>query len=182
MKLNLGCGKDIKPKDDGWVNIDVVPLDGVDVVWDITKFPYPFKDDAFDYVYTRHVLEHIPHRVNGNCRDGLVLVMEELYRILKDGGIVKVIVPAPNYDKLWNPTHCRLIYPSTFLYFSGKNKDSYYTSAIFDIIDNKVTDYSFSIFNGRVTEYHLKKYLKIKKFGKPKEIEILLKKKMDVKT
>ena len=39
MKLHLGCGHIIK---EGWVNHDIVPLAGVDVVHDLTKFPWPW--------------------------------------------------------------------------------------------------------------------------------------------
>lgn len=43
-KLNLGCGKDIKA---GYVNLDIVKLDGVYVVWDVNKLPLPFKKEEF---------------------------------------------------------------------------------------------------------------------------------------
>ena len=38
-KLNLGCGNDIRQ---GYINLDVAELDGVDVVWDVNKLPLPF--------------------------------------------------------------------------------------------------------------------------------------------
>jgi hypothetical protein len=43
-KLHLGCGTNIK-KD--WINLDFVKLKGVEVVHDLNKFPYPFKDNTF---------------------------------------------------------------------------------------------------------------------------------------
>ena len=55
-KLNLGCGQNIL-KD--YVNLDAMKLDGVDVIHDLEKFPWPFKDNTFDEVYTSHTLEHL---------------------------------------------------------------------------------------------------------------------------
>ena len=40
MKLNLGCGKDIK---EGYINLDIVDYGG-NQIHDINKFPYPFAD------------------------------------------------------------------------------------------------------------------------------------------
>lgn len=48
MKLNLGCGKDIK---DGYINLDVRYIKGVDVVCNLNSFPYPFQNDVFDEIY-----------------------------------------------------------------------------------------------------------------------------------
>ena len=66
MKLNLGCGTDIRV---GYLNVDLVPLKGVEVVLNLDgsdtspsrryKFFLPFKNNIFEDVYCRHVLEHI---------------------------------------------------------------------------------------------------------------------------
>ncbi|MBU0467067.1 MAG: class I SAM-dependent methyltransferase [Nanoarchaeota archaeon] len=93
-KLNLGCGLDIKK---GYVNLDFLSIRGVDVVHDLNKFPYPFKDNEFDEVYTSHVLEHI---------DDLVKVMGELKRICKPGARIVVRVPHFSCGLTYNdPTH-----------------------------------------------------------------------------
>ena len=55
MKLNLGCGKDIK---DGYVNLDIVDYGG-NQIHDINTFPYPFPENNFDEIYASHILEHI---------------------------------------------------------------------------------------------------------------------------
>ncbi|MGE5364375.1 MAG: class I SAM-dependent methyltransferase [Bacteroidota bacterium] len=80
MKLNLGCGRDIK---EGYINLDIVDYGG-NMVCDITKFPYPFDDNVFDEVYASHVLEHL---------DNFHKTISELYRILKPGGILVVYAP-----------------------------------------------------------------------------------------
>ena len=56
-KLHLGCGTVIKQ---GWINHDLVPLPGVDVVHDLRVFPWPFENGKFDEVYMKDVLEHLP--------------------------------------------------------------------------------------------------------------------------
>lgn len=38
-KLNLGCGKDIKPD---YINLDLRKVNGVDIMCSLNSFPYPF--------------------------------------------------------------------------------------------------------------------------------------------
>ena len=69
-KLNVGCGKDIRPD---FVNLDVAPLPGVDVVHDLTRKPWPFEDKRFDHIELINVLEHLPtlDAVEAHVRAGL---------------------------------------------------------------------------------------------------------------
>ncbi|MEK6954514.1 MAG: hypothetical protein AABX01_05875 [Candidatus Micrarchaeota archaeon] len=48
MKLNRGSG--ITKQKEGWVNLDIVKSEGVDVVHDLNKFPYPFKKSTVEKV------------------------------------------------------------------------------------------------------------------------------------
>ncbi len=113
-KLNFGCGRKILAGAEGWVNMDVVPLPGVDVVHNMLEPPYPFPEDAFDYILASHVMEHVPQVVQG--RDGLLLVTQELHRILKPGGTLEVRGPNPRVGIYYfnNPTHYRVITEWTF--------------------------------------------------------------------
>jgi len=127
-KLNLGSGKD---KREGFVNLDVVKMDGVDVVWDLNEYPYPFKDGEFDYIEARDILEHL---------DDLVSVMEELHRILKKGGELFIRVPDGRIpEAVWDdPTHKRGFTHRTFDYFdpttfSGQNY-GFYSKAKFKVV------------------------------------------------
>ena len=81
MRLNFGCGKDIKR---GWVNVDIQKGEGIDKSFDFNKFPYPFKDNTFDYILVDNVLEHL---------DDPRKVVEELWRISKPDAIIEVKVP-----------------------------------------------------------------------------------------
>lgn len=80
-KLNLGCGNDIKP---GYVNMDRYNANGVDIVYDLEKFPYPFKDNTFDEIFAQDIIEHISPFFD---------VMNELHRISKNKTILKIQVP-----------------------------------------------------------------------------------------
>ena len=89
MKLNAGCYDDIK---EGYVNLDKERyFKGIDVVHDLNKFPYPFKDNTFDEIYAKHSLEHC----DPNCNRE---IFNEFYRISKPNAIIIAIVP---YGTTW---------------------------------------------------------------------------------
>lgn len=73
MKLNLGCGNDIRK---GWINLDLYMHDGVDVSHDLNELPLPFDDNSFNVILCKNILEHIIY----------FPLMSELHRILKKGG------------------------------------------------------------------------------------------------
>lgn len=110
LKLHLGCGK--HPLE-GWVNLDQIALEGVDVVFDLNDCknkPLPFEDNSVDYIFASHVLEHI--------QDTLSL-MEELYRVTKPGGEAVFRMPYGSSDDAYeNPTHVRPYFLNSFGYFS----------------------------------------------------------------
>jgi len=82
VKLHLGCGnKHI----DGYINIDVRYLPGVDVV-DNIKFLRSYKPATVDVIYASHVLEHF-------SRWEYKTVLARWYDILKPGGILRIAVP-----------------------------------------------------------------------------------------
>lgn len=126
MKLHIGCGNDIK-KD--WVNHDIVKLKGVDVVHDLSQYPWPWSDNTFEEIYMKDVLEHLPNTVR---------VMEELYRISKPGGRVYIAVPYWNsWEAITDPTHISQFNEYTFDFFDSSKRRCqdrpYYTHARFKI-------------------------------------------------
>ena len=127
-KLNFAGGSDIRQ---GWLNMDLVKLKGVDLVWDGNKTPYPFPSDQFDEILANHALEHM---------DDLLCVMEEFHRILRPGGKVKVLVPyfaSPNSHR--DPTHKIWFTSATFSYFSP---NSYYSKARFRVVRKRIIMFS----------------------------------------
>ena len=80
--LNIGCGKRFHK---AWINLDVLPADTNVIHCDVTK-GLPFKDDSMDMVYHSHVLEHLSQEKGKQ-------LINECYRVLKKGGILRVVVP-----------------------------------------------------------------------------------------
>lgn len=80
-KLNLGCGDDIK---EGWDNVDIQKNKKITKSFDFNKFPYPIEDNTYDYIYTDNVLEHLKEPDK---------VVQELWRIAKNNGIINIVVP-----------------------------------------------------------------------------------------
>ena len=118
VKLNLGCGP--KPFK-GWINIDKswniylyrVPLlknlvlksllligwVTEDAIVHVIDYPpdldlrrsdvrkgLKFDDTSVDCIYTSQMLEHLP-------RDTAIFVLQECYRVLEKGGVLRVVVP-----------------------------------------------------------------------------------------
>jgi len=125
MKLNIGCGRDIR---EGWVNLDINKTSGVDVVHNLNEFPYPFKENSLDEVLAIDVFEHV---------DDLILVLEELFRICKPGATIKAVVP---YGVGWveHIQHKRGFNYTTFKSVSqNKREVNYFTKADIRQIDLK---------------------------------------------
>ncbi len=87
MKLNLGCGDDVKP---GYVNVDQREREGVIPV-DLSKFPWPWLNESAQEIVMLDFLEHFPYRLTKT-------ILTEVWRVLQPGGIVEIQVP--------DLTHC----------------------------------------------------------------------------
>lgn len=127
-KLNIGAGKDIKQSTQHvqWVNLDELPLPGINVVHHLDK-KLPFKNNEFDEVYCSHVLEHV---------NDLIFVMREIHRITKKGG--RVIIRGPHFSSgvsYWDPTHKRFFSYFTFDFFTSK---TFYDTPRFKILRRKL--------------------------------------------
>jgi SAM-dependent methyltransferase len=79
--LNLGCGQF---PIEGCLNVDLSPFAKADFTYDLRRLPYPFPDNSFERIEAHHVLEHL---------EDPFLVMKELHRILKPGGLLRLSVP-----------------------------------------------------------------------------------------
>lgn len=131
--LDLGCGKNKykgKNKEDIVIGVDKIKIPDVDVVWNLEKFPWPFKNNEFDLVITSYVIEHI---------SDLIKLMEEIHRISKKNAIVDIRVPYfSHYGAYQDPTHKRFFILKTFDYFTDTSKLNYYSKKRFKIIKKEL--------------------------------------------
>lgn len=111
IKYDLGCGQN---KQEGHIGVDIAKAKGVDIVYDLTKFPYKFaKTGVVNEIFTSHFVEHL----DGAER---MRFMDECYRMLVKGGKLTILVPYyASMRAVQDPTHkWPPISESSFLYFN----------------------------------------------------------------
>lgn len=109
VAVDLGCGQikatkqffeeNMKVVPDKVVGVDIAKCEGVDIIHDLTKFPYPFKDESVDAIYSSHFVEHL---------DGIerIKFFNECYRILKPEGKMRLTHPYyKSVRAVQDPTH-----------------------------------------------------------------------------
>ena len=107
LKLNLGCAKNIRSHDEGWVNCDINEGPGVDVGFDANNH-FPFPDGYFSEIYASHIFEHLTNFPNA---------VKECARVLKKGGLMEVKVPYGVGYHAYDPYHVRYFFTNAFDYF-----------------------------------------------------------------
>lgn len=85
IKVQLGPGQKGYLK--GWINVDANAFSGKPDVWADFSNSIPFKDESVDFLFSHHVIEHLPN---------LKAHLNEVYRVLKKGG--KIRIGGPNGD------------------------------------------------------------------------------------
>ena len=126
--LDLGCG--MSPKNpfnaDEVFGIDVRDdLEANIKRADLVIEPIPFDDDFFEYVTAHDFLEHVPRVIYApERRNAFVELMNEVYRVLKTGGMFMSLTPAyPHPEAFQDPTHVNIITEKTFpAYFDYVNR------------------------------------------------------------
>lgn len=122
-KINLGCGRKYL---EGYLNCDVLEQVKADKHFDLERFPYPLESDSADEILMDNVLEHL---------DDIPQVMGELHRILKPGGILKILVPYGKSDwALQDPTHKHYFTETSMNYFSEGHAYGYYADFKFKVL------------------------------------------------
>lgn len=160
-ELLLGCGnnrskkiwmKGEKEKFEDLTTLDISQSCDPDVVWDLCNIPLPFEENQFNEIHAYDVLEH-----TGAQGDYKFFFNQfaDFHRILKPDGILIGICPAWNSEDAWgDPSHTRVITPSTILFLSQKEYQDrlgktpmsdfrYIYDANFDIIHSEMRDQKF---------------------------------------
>lgn len=86
LKLNIGSGR---ARLEGWINVDIQHLPGVDLVADVTE---GLQFSNAEAVFAEHFLEHLPF-------DAAVSFLLEAQRVLGEGGWLRL--STPNLDWVW---------------------------------------------------------------------------------
>ena len=84
-KLQLGCGANYL-KD--WLNTDLSCSNEVTFLDAGKKFPIP--ENSFHYIFSEHLFEHLSVSAQLN-------MMEESYKILKKGGVMRIATPSLDF-------------------------------------------------------------------------------------
>lgn len=85
VKLHLGCGDKKFP---GYINIDIVPTEGSDMLMDVTDLN-SIPSDSVSEIFMKSVFEHL-------YNDEQDKALREYYRVLKKGG--KLTIKVPDFD------------------------------------------------------------------------------------
>lgn len=128
--LDVGCGPS---KLEGATGIDMFDLPGVDVVYNLESFPWPFQDSQFDHIVCRHSINHL---------SDLVAVMAELHRICKPGGMIEIIAPHYASDNFnTDPTHRTALGIRSMNYFCDNVafKYRYYSKSRFELVRSNIS-------------------------------------------
>lgn len=95
---------------DGFLNVDRMPRDGVDIVADLDSSPWPWETSSVKHVHAHHVVEHLKDKIQ---------TMNEIHRILVPGGFTDIEVPTTGGPGAFqDPTHVSFWNERSFLYFS----------------------------------------------------------------
>lgn len=108
-KLNFGTKFEIK---EGYDNYSY-DKNSKYCKFSFNSFPYPIKDNTYDYIYSNETLEHLnePEKV-----------LKELHRISKKEAIIKIIVPYYNNKGAYsNMQHQHYFSDTSFIIFIKEN-------------------------------------------------------------
>jgi predicted SAM-dependent methyltransferase len=104
--LNLGCGD--KPIE-GRVNVDIVDLPGVDHLWDLDDYPWPWQPGSVSEIHCLHIFEHVNDPLG---------FMQQCWRVLEPDGWLHIEVPHwQSRNAFTDPTHKRFCTEDTFRYW-----------------------------------------------------------------
>lgn len=112
-KVDLGAAHN---KPDGYIGVDRYTGSAVDVVHDVSR-GLPFEDGSIGLVRAFDFLEHIP---------GSVALMNEIYRVLVDGGWLITCTPSTDgRGAFQDPSHISFWNENSFWYYTDESYAKY---------------------------------------------------------
>lgn len=102
-----------------WHNVtrlDIEPLHKPDVAHDLEQLPWPFEDDSFDEIHAYEVLEHLGRQGDAKAFGAH---FSEIWRVLKNGGLLFATCPSISSPWLWaDPSHRRVICSQSLVFLN----------------------------------------------------------------
>jgi SAM-dependent methyltransferase len=126
--LDVGCGINKYP---GAIGIDRNFNTRADVIADIDRVPFPFRDGAFREIRAVHVIEHV---------EDIIRTLEEFHRLAAPGGRVVIVTPHyTDFSSFCDPTHRWHLNSFSLRYFGEDNGGfGYYSDVRFREISTHV--------------------------------------------
>jgi SAM-dependent methyltransferase len=127
--LDIGCGINKHP---GAIGLDRNLATRADVIADLDRFPFPFRDSSFREIRATHVIEHVAD---------VIKTVEEIHRLLAPGGRAIIVTPHyTDFSSFCDPTHRWHLNSFSLRYFGKDNAGyGYYSRAKFREISTRVT-------------------------------------------
>ena len=126
--LDVGCGINKYP---GAIGLDRNANTRADVIADLDRVPFPFRDGSFGEIRAIHVIEHVAD---------VMRTMEEFHRLLAPGG--RAVIATPHYtdfSSFCDPTHRWHLNSFSLRYFGNDHAGyAYYSKARFRELSTRV--------------------------------------------
>ena len=140
-RLNIGSGHDRRK---GFLNVDLVPLPGVDVAASLGNAFLPFRSETFGLVLCRDVLEHVD----------VVPALREIHRVTAPGGaVILSAVHFTSRNLYVDPTHIRGFSARTIDFFARPDGRAwlreYYFDFAFAEVEYAAIQFGITLGNGR---------------------------------
>ncbi len=114
-KLQIGAGENQLAS---WLNTDLEPVT-TDILFFDALEEFPFDDNEFDYVFSEHMIEHIPYK-------GGLSMLKECYRVIKTNGKIRIATPdVENIVGLFSPTRSSI--QRQYIEWSARNSLGLYS-------------------------------------------------------
>ena len=143
IRLNLGCGLDHKPQNEGWINVDINPEVNPDMRFDLNDLlvfridgkiynPFSFSVQVpfnnVNEILIKHCLEHLK-------QNRFFRLMNELWELCQNNAIITIIVPYWLSEHAFEPDHKWVYPPRSFKMITESSYSHLITPAKFEIVE-----------------------------------------------